>query len=1225
MQDPANRDGFAAVKAKWKQNAHKFGSPLPSSVSLKQRMATGDASEGSEEEECTKPDSFNKKVSAGFGAGESPYPAGAPASARLQNGTKQRRHSSALAGWKTAWGTASTDTKNKGAGAVTELSIASSKDPSAEACPKEQPAPKKKMGQRPAFRQSGSNATDSSLLANETGEARGDDEQAPPKPTKPGKLWQLSSFVGGDDSATPPLEKTKDPLTPPTDIETEEKNEKDELHHSPERSEKDWWLAQKEQGKFKSSYHVEALLSSTSTSSEEQPAHLHSQSSHKRNKTKVAAESEDSSSQVGKLMRAFIPGGATQKEVTTSKKEGITLSPARNRRGTPDDLPGVPESLFPKSPAKKKKPAAVSPSTSPVPPKSPGKQKNTAAPLETYFEPASSAAAAAATTPKTVEPPKITAKTKKSDPLTPRLPPTRSAPPSFKREALNKKQSGDTQTQSFRRRGQKQQAIRERQRSKDESFADLPVFKHTDAEEDTILQALYNRDVFATVTTGRMKHLVAAFEKTHVTAGDIIVHEGDTENDYFYIMERGIVDMTLNDHHLAICQKGDSFGELTLLYDCPSAVTIMALEDCNLFRIDGDSFRAVLESECKRSQKKKLRLLQGIHFLEHVSARAVKLIAEAMTPRELRSDELVVEKGQEATAFYVVSEGRLKFKDGNTTPFQTGDYFGESDLATGESVRASVVALTESVIFSISKEVLEKALGSMSDVILKDQDVRCLSQIPFIKGAVGSQEQIAALADSLRDKRFAAREEILVEREVTKAALYLVREGSVVIKRTSSSGDLVEEAVTSGSHFGGTLMQRAHGKSKRSTKSPYSVTATEKGVDVAILSVKDFWSVVDPSRLATKEKSQKEDTAAEDPTNESSPANQRALAPLPVPQGVEVKKANLQKHVILGEGTFGQVWLVSDRSSKEGEPRTYALKIQSKSFLVDENQVEAVIQEKIMMENLTHPFLIRLFTTYQDSKFVYMVFDFVQGGELFSLMHEEESFDFAEEHAKFYALCIADVIAYLHRGKYVYRDLKPENVMIDARGFVKLIDFGFCKYLLGEKTYTLCGTPGYLAPEVVTMEGHDFSADLWSLGILIYEMITGESPFYYDGIDQMELFESIVLDPYKPPPDVSQEADDIMGRLLVKDPSRRLGASGENHVVEHSWFADLDLDALRRRDPSIRVPWTPEVNGPLDTRYFSDWSELEREAEKDISSTGDHSKKGQLLSERDAKIFEGVF
>jgi len=1131
MQQQGSGDGFAAVKAKWDQNATKFGSPMSAYVGpvKLQPARTGDAE--------------NSAASKG-GEGI------------VEKAAREEEEDVVVV-------------ENGGQGA------------------KDSSPPRQKKGWWRARTKSTDNHSNGCALSNEG---------------KGKSLNVLAAVKQKDTTAQPPKTTRRPNNNPTTQIKPKvsgsvslasQTGSEQGVTQSPPRQKKDWWVARKDTS---SSYEGGAARG---------PRHETKVKNDTPASPRVRSQPKASSSFVVKEDSPPFPSRPVVRRTKSSEAVKNPLLPATAAKPL-------------KSPNEKKNGVAPKvPSISPVLSCSDDKDQASKAFVKSGDEKPSK------NIPLLVAPP----------------PPIRSIPTTTK-IGLDKTQQGEFRRQAPRRSRtgrSKQQAIRERER-KDEIFANLPVFTHSDAEEDVILQALYNKDVFTNVTTGQMKQLVGAFDKTRYEAGDIIVHEGDTTDDYFYVVDRGIAEATNEEDHICTFQKGDSFGELSLLYASPHPFTVLALDDTYVFRIDGDSFRIILASECKRSQQKKLRLLQGINFLEHVPASAVKLLSEAMTPREFRSGETVLKKGQDATAFFVVSEGKVLRKDGTSKPWKTGNYFGDDDLATCEKVKASVVATTQSMVFSIGKDTFEKALGSTSALILKDQDIRRLSEIPFIKSAVGSREQMAALTELLREKSFAANENIIVEREMTKAALYLVRKGSVVVKRTNSNGEQAEEAVATGGHFGGTLFQRAHGKSKRSIKSPYSVMAAGTGVTVVSLAVKDFWSVVDPSRLVVKEKPQKEDkedatpstaptTTEEEPPTLPVASTARSTLPLPVAPMVEVKKENLQKHVILGEGTFGQVWLVSDKSSKEeGACRTYALKIQSKSFLVEENQAEAVIQEKIMMEHMKHPFLIQLHTTYQDKMFVYMVLDFVQGGELFTLMHEDDSVTITEPQAKFYALCIADVIAYLHRGKYVYRDLKPENIMIDALGYVKLIDFGFCKYLLAEKTYTLCGTPGYLAPEVVTVEGHDWSSDLWSLGIVIYEMLTGESPFYYDGIDQMELFESIVHDPYVPPANVSPEAADIMGQLLAKNPARRLGASGESHVVDHPWFSDLDLDALRRRDPSIPVPWTPKLTGPMDTSYFNDWSDLEREAaSNNISATGDNSKKGKILSARDAKIFEGVF
>ena len=190
-------------------------------------------------------------------------------------------------------------------------------------------------------------------------------------------------------------------------------------------------------------------------------------------------------------------------------------------------------------------------------------------------------------------------------------------------------------------------------------------------------------------------------------------------------------------------------------------------------------------------------------------------------------------------------------------------------------------------------------------------------------------------------------------------------------------------------------------------------------------------------------------------------------------------------------------------------------------------------------------------------------------------------------------------------------DLKPENVMIDDEGYVKLIDFGFCKYLLEDKTYTLCGTPGYLSPEAVLSEGHNHCADHWALGVLIYEMMFGSSPFFYEGIDQNELFASIVEDPLPVPDNTDASTRDILLKLCEKSCDARLGARKENEVIEHAWFDEMDLGAIMGREAP--APWKPRVSGPLDASNF----QPDEEDQVDFPD--------RPLSKRDAKLFEGVF
>lgn len=296
------------------------------------------------------------------------------------------------------------------------------------------------------------------------------------------------------------------------------------------------------------------------------------------------------------------------------------------------------------------------------------------------------------------------------------------------------------------------------------------------------------------------------------------------------------------------------------------------------------------------------------------------------------------------------------------------------------------------------------------------------------------------------------------------------------------------------------------------------------------------------------------------------------------------------RHRILGEGRFGQVWMVSDKRTDQ----VYALKLFSKYDLIAECQYESVLREKEITKMVcNHPFVVNLIGTFQDDRMLYILEEFCQGGELFSRMVSHGSGGLPEAHVQFYTFCIADALSYMHNLRIVYRDLKSENVMIDSLGYVKLIDFGNCKKILdGEKLFTFCGTPRFVSPEIIAGTGHGFPTDWWSLGVLTYEMLTGENPFFWEGQDEPSLFCAIAEEEYPPLPDhLSVESVDFVGHLLIKDPHERLGFCNEIEIHEHAWLKDLDATALQRKE--IQALWIPNVKDKFDTIHFDDWDHVD--------------------------------
>ncbi len=248
----------------------------------------------------------------------------------------------------------------------------------------------------------------------------------------------------------------------------------------------------------------------------------------------------------------------------------------------------------------------------------------------------------------------------------------------------------------------------------------------------------------------------------------------------------------------------------------------------------------------------------------------------------------------------------------------------------------------------------------------------------------------------------------------------------------------------------------------------------------------------------------------------------------------------MEFHKLFGAGTFGRVWIVT----RPGGKTAYALKIQSKRELLDQRQASSAKRERAVMAKLDHPFVCKLVNTFQDDACIYMLQSLIQGGELLNLIQGGEMHGGLPEIAtKFYAAGILEGLTYMHRRHIVYRDLKPENVLLDSDGYPVIIDFGFSK-VVTDKTYTFCGTPLYLAPEIVLSRGHDRAVDYWSLGCLIFEMLFGTTPFYARGIDQKGLFKNIVRGKWKLPSNgskLSKHAMDLIYGMLQKRPTERLG------------------------------------------------------------------------------------
>lgn len=235
------------------------------------------------------------------------------------------------------------------------------------------------------------------------------------------------------------------------------------------------------------------------------------------------------------------------------------------------------------------------------------------------------------------------------------------------------------------------------------------------------------------------------------------------------------------------------------------------------------------------------------------------------------------------------------------------------------------------------------------------------------------------------------------------------------------------------------------------------------------------------------------------------------------------------------------------------------------------------------MKQLDHPFIVNMRGSFQDERYIYIVMECIGGGELFT--HLRKARRFTDEQSKFYGAQIAAVFQYIHSKNIIHRDLKPENILIDRDGYCKLTDFGFAKVVEpGERTYTLCGTPEYIAPEVLLNKGHGRAVDWWTLGILIFEMIAGQPPFCDD--DPMGIYQKILAGKIEYPKSMDKYAKDLIKNLLVADLSKRYGnlKGGANDILKHKWFSSISFDKLMSK--SITAPYKPVMKDENDTSNF---------------------------------------
>lgn len=296
---------------------------------------------------------------------------------------------------------------------------------------------------------------------------------------------------------------------------------------------------------------------------------------------------------------------------------------------------------------------------------------------------------------------------------------------------------------------------------------------------------------------------------------------------------------------------------------------------------------------------------------------------------------------------------------------------------------------------------------------------------------------------------------------------------------------------------------------------------------------------------------------------------------------IDNKKVDINSFLtlsVIGKGSYAKVILVKKKESGE----LFAMKVIKKSSIQRKRQADHIYIEKNVLTSLQHPFLIKFYYSFQTENKLFFVLEYCPAGELFNLLQKRKRF--SEEQARFYSAQMVLAIEHMHTKDIIYRDLKPENVLLDKSGYIRLTDFGLSRMNAGpnEDVKSICGTPEYMAPEILMKLGYGKAIDWWTLGCIIYEMTVGLPPFYCN--DRNELFERIKYSNPKYPSSISPQLRSLLEGLFKKDSAKRLGSNGVEEIKKHPWFDIINWDYMLEK--KYEAPFVPKMKNETDLVHF---------------------------------------
>jgi serine/threonine protein kinase/CRP-like cAMP-binding protein len=706
-------------------------------------------------------------------------------------------------------------------------------------------------------------------------------------------------------------------------------------------------------------------------------------------------------------------------------------------------------------------------------------------------------------------------------------------------------------------------------------------------DEEEIMTALKSHWMFSKLSELVLIDIVTSAKQLVVQEGTAIIRQGSSDSRLFYIIARGMVDVLVqakdSDECNVVAQLGPgrTFGEAALLLaGTKRNATILATGPVRMWTIDRITFKRLLGGHATQSLDATKDVLRQSRTLADLDEAQLSKLAAVVEPQTFEAGGLIVKKGELGDSCYILREGNVVVSeiDGAADITLTeGACFGEVALMSNAPRSATVSAGAEGcTVLTLVRGTVEEVLGPLRPLLEKNLGHLVIGSILNTETHVKHVRELSM--NWLEREDFVAGALIQTLGEPCASL-------SVVVSGSAELGTEGGRGITVGGFFGAEALDEGEFGTASVGAVPVYTDTARAGADGAScmrLSRRAFGIVVYGHRDVEPTETAAAPATKEQRTRRRRRASMKMEKPTALTTAMiyaSIKSIEELKVVrTLGCGSFGRVYLVEH----EATHKQFALKSLQKGFIMEMRQADQIKTEREVMASIESPFVIKLITSFQDAEHIYMGMELSSGGELQMQLDQHDSI-FTAYATAFYGVGIAAGVSHLHAANIAYRDLKPSNVMLDERGFPKLIDFGLAKKMKpGKLTFTLCGTPEYIAPEIASLTGHNHVVDWWAFGVMLYECLLGAPPFVRSEFDEygLQLYRTLQTADVEVPLDAGPTKELLSG-LLEKDYVRRLGnlGGGVDDILGHDFFTSrasvvLPCPGTRRPPRRARVSFS---------------------------------------------------